>query len=66
MVFHSCLTFVKLAGIFYFISGIFGFAEETNVQWFRTAQNTDDRLTKQPDFNFGEDFTFDQVININR
>ena len=37
-----------------------------SVEWYRTAQNTNDRIAKQPDLIFGGDFSSDQVININR
>ena len=39
---------------------------EANVQWYRTAQGTSDRLTKQSDLQFSGDFSFDQVVMINR
>ena len=42
------------------------FANVTNVEWYRTAQHTGDRLTKQPDLNFGDDFAMDRVITIKR
>ena len=63
MSFQSCLLFIKLAGIFSFIGQVNGIA---SVQWFRTAQNTDDRMAKQPDLSFGEDFNLEQVVNVNR
>ena len=37
-----------------------------DVQWYRTAQGTADRLTKQSDLQFEADFAFDQVVMINR
>ena len=39
---------------------------EAQVQWYRTAQNTQDRLTRQPDTQFGPDFPADTVVTINR
>ena len=41
-------------------------ANTTVVQWYRTAQDTSDRLTSQPDVQFGADFSSDAVIYINR
>ena len=41
-------------------------AEDNDVQWYRTAQNNGDRIAKQPDLTFRGDFSFDQVISINR
>ena len=43
-----------------------GVPKDNSVQWYRTAQNTDNRIANQPDLTFGGDFSFDQVININR
>lgn len=37
-----------------------------DVQWYRTAQGNSDRLTKQSDLQFGADFSYDQVVMINR
>ena len=37
-----------------------------SVEWYRTAQNTADRLTKKDDLNFGEDFSMDEVVKIKR
>ena len=37
-----------------------------DIRWYRTAQNTADRLTEQPGLNFGGDFAMDQVIMIKR
>ena len=41
-------------------------ANGTVIQWYRTAQGTKDRLTRQPDVQFGPDFSSDAVIYINR
>ena len=41
-------------------------ANGTVIQWYRTAQGTKDRLTMQPNVQFGPDFTSDAVIYINR
>lgn len=41
-------------------------ADGGNVQWYRTAQNTNDRITKQSDVEFGEDFSLDTVVEIKR
>ena len=65
MEFHGFLLLAKLACVICFI------VDQTNgapgsVEWYRTAQNTNDRIAKQPDLTFGGDFTSDQVININR
>ena len=38
----------------------------TVIQWYRTAQGTKDQLTRQPDVQFGPDFSSDAVIYINR
>ena len=38
----------------------------TKVQWYRTAQYTGDRLTRQQDFDLGTDFKMDQAIEISR
>lgn len=38
----------------------------TTIEWFRTAKYTNDRLTKQADIIFGEDFHLDQMITITR
>ena len=43
-----------------------GAVNYTVIQWYRTAQNTTDRLTKQADVQFGADFPSDAVIYINR
>ena len=37
-----------------------------SVEWYRTAQNTADRLTKKDDLTFGEDFSMDEVVEIKR
>ena len=37
-----------------------------DIKWYRTAQGTTDRLTNQSDLQFGEDFSLDQVVMINR
>ncbi len=37
-----------------------------DVHWYRTAQSTTDRLTKQDDLKFQDDFSFNQVVTINR
>ena len=37
-----------------------------DIQWYRTAQGTADRLAKQSDLQFSGDFSFDQVVMINR
>lgn len=70
MAFHgsSVLLLAKLACIiiYFTIDQTNGVPNDNSLQWYRTAQNTDDRMAKQPDLTFGEDFSFDQVININR
>ena len=38
----------------------------TVVQWTRTAQSTNDRLTPQQQFQFAEDFDSDLNVVINR
>lgn len=38
----------------------------TTVEWYRTAQGTDDRLTRQSDIVFGADFASDVTVAINR
>ena len=38
----------------------------TVVQWTRTAQATNDRLTQKPQFQFAEDFDSDMNVVINR
>ena len=38
----------------------------TVVQWTRTAQGTNDRLTPQPQFQFTGDFDSDMNVVINR
>lgn len=64
MAFHGFFLLTKLACIISFIDLIGGTLN--SVQWYRTAQNTDDRIAKQPDLIFGGDFSSDQVINIDR
>ena len=68
MVFHGFLLLAQLACIgICFMDQIDGaLVEDNSVQWYRTAQNTGDRIAKQPDLAFGGDFSFDQVISINR
>ena len=41
-------------------------ANGTVMQWYRTVQATKDRLTRQPDAQFGPDFSSDTIIYINR
>ena len=41
-------------------------SNSSNVQWYRTAQYTDDRMTKQQDVNFGDNFDLDVVVEIKR
>ena len=38
----------------------------TTIQWYRTAQGTNDRLTKQTNVTFGGDFTSDTAITVDR
>ena len=42
------------------------FAEAGNVEWIRTAQGTNDRLTPQPPLQFGGDFDYSTNITIDR
>ena len=68
MAFHGFLLLAKVACIsICFMSPIEGAqADDNGVQWYRTAQNTGDRIAKQPGLTFGGDYSFDQVISINR
>ena len=36
------------------------------VEWTRTAQGTNDRLTPQPQVEFANDFAFSQSITVDR
>ena len=36
------------------------------IQWYRTAQGTSDRLTKQADLSFGEDFASNATLVVDR
>ncbi len=36
------------------------------VQWYRTARDTADRLTQQPNITMGMDFASDQVVTFKR
>ena len=38
----------------------------TIIEWYRTAQNTPDRLSPQPPFSFGTDFPSSATVKINR
>ena len=38
----------------------------TIIEWYRTAQNTSDRLSPQPPFSFGTDFPSSATVKINR
>ena len=42
------------------------YTECADVEWYRTAQGNADRMTKQSDLQFGEDFSLDQVVMVNR
>ena len=37
-----------------------------DIQWYRTAQGTGDRLTKQANISFGNDFESDAFLLVNR
>ena len=41
-------------------------AGATAVEWYRTAQNTPDRLSPQPPFSFGADFPSNATVKIDR
>ncbi|KAL5463704.1 hypothetical protein EMCRGX_G032629 [Ephydatia muelleri] len=43
-----------------------GGASTTEIQWYRTAQNTTDRISPQPSLQFGGDFPSDVTITIDR
>ena len=43
-----------------------GFAEGTNVSWYRTAQNTPERLAPQTPLNFTADFPFTGEVQVDR
>ena len=66
MAFHSWfLLLAKLVCVICFMDQTDG--TPNSVEWYRTAQNTNDRIAKQPDLTFGEDFSSsDPVISINR
>jgi len=36
------------------------------IQWYRTAQETNDRLTRQANISFGSDFSSNATITVNR
>ena len=36
------------------------------IEWYRTAQDTPDRLSKQPDLTFGADFPSEVTVSIKR
>ena len=38
----------------------------TTIEWYRTAQNTPDRLSPQPSFSFGADFPSSTTVKIDR
>lgn len=38
----------------------------STIEWYRTAQDTSDRITQQPTLSFVADFTSDVNITINR
>ena len=54
-----CLLFLHL------VNGATG-KEASNIQWYRTAQNTTDRISRLPDLPFGEDFPSDAVVVVDR
>lgn len=37
-----------------------------DIQWYRTAQGTSDRLTKQANISFGNDFVSTAFLSVNR
>ena len=41
-------------------------SSSAKVQWYRTARDTTDRLTQQPDLTLGTDFDSDQVVMFKR
>ena len=41
-------------------------AHATIVEWYRTSQDTSDRITAQPSIAFGDDFASDISVTINR
>ena len=49
-----------------FCAALLANALAADVQWTRTAQNTEDRLTPQPPLQYGTDFDFNVSIVINR
>ena len=42
------------------------FSHAAGIEWYRTAQGTSDRLTKQPNITFGGDFPSSATIAVNR
>lgn len=43
-----------------------GFVRSTNVSWYRTAQNTPERLAPQTPLNFTADFPFNGEVQVDR
>ena len=43
-----------------------GGAATNEVQWYRTAQSTTDRVSPQPNLPFGGDFPSDVVVTVDR
>ena len=41
-------------------------AHASSIEWYRTAQGTADRLTRQPDITFSNDFSSNSSVVINR
>ena len=57
---------VVLLTVCFFVNLSNCFNTNTNVQWYRTARDTADRLTQQPNLTLGTDFASDQVIMFKR
>lgn len=45
---------------------VVGIVRGTSVLWYRTAQNTPERLTPQTPLNFSADFPFTGEVQVNR
>ena len=56
----------SVVGLFVLLQVLWPGNSVTTIQWYRTAQGTDDRLTRQANISFGSDFTSDATITVNR